>query len=78
MCAVEGQAIPTEMVFEGNPLRFQLKTPFRQVWRAVAEHGFGHHWMAVYAHIVPVLAEFCRLTGIQGVFPDLERETQTA
>jgi len=71
MCAFEGQAIPTEMVFEGNPLKFKLKTPFRQIWKDIALYGFGHHWMTCYAHVVPVLDEFCRLTGLQGVFPDL-------
>jgi L-fucose isomerase-like protein len=69
LCAFEGEAIPTEMVFEGNPLRLHLSPSFRGVWNAVAEHGFGHHWMASYAHVLPVLVEFCRLTGIQGVFP---------
>jgi L-arabinose isomerase len=71
MCAFEGQAIPTEMVFEGNPLKFKLKTPFRRIWKDVAGLGFGHHWMTCYAHVAPVLDEFCRISGLQGVFPDL-------
>lgn len=71
MCAFEGEAVPTEMVFEGNPLKFVMKTPFRTIWTAVADHGFGHHWMTIYAHVVPVLQGFCKLVGIQGVFPDL-------
>ncbi len=71
LCAFEGEAIPTEMVFEGNPLKFVMKTPFRTIWADVANHGFGHHWMTVYAHVVPVLHEYCKLAGIQGVFPDL-------
>jgi L-fucose isomerase-like protein len=70
LCAFEGNAVPTEMVFEGNPLRIQLKTPFRQIWENVSWHGFGHHWMSAYAHVTPALAEFCRLIGIEGVFPD--------
>jgi len=72
MCAFEGDAVPTGMVFEGNPLKFIMKQPFHTIWEEVAEHGFGHHWMTVYAHIAPVLAEFCALAGIQGVFPDLQ------
>ena len=60
------------MVFEGNPLRFKMKTSFSKIWQSVSEHGFGHHWMSAYAHVVPQLAEFCRLTGIKGVFPDLD------
>lgn len=71
LCAFEGDAIPTEMVFEGNPLKFVMKTPFRTIWDQVAAHGFGHHWMTVYNHVVPTLAEYCKLAGIKGVFPDL-------
>jgi L-fucose isomerase-like protein len=74
MCAFQGEAVRTDMVFEGNPLKFVMQTPFRTIWRDVAEHGFGHHWMTVYAHVVPVLDEFCRLIGIKGVFPDLNRQ----
>lgn len=71
MCAFEGQAAPTDMVFEGNPLKFELRSPFRQVWQQVAAGGFGHHWMTAYAHVAPVLQEFCRIKKIKGVFPDL-------
>jgi L-arabinose isomerase len=72
LCAIEGEAVPTEMVFEGNPLRFELKSPLKKVWEVVNEHGFGHHWMSAYGHHTAVLVEFCQLTGITGVFPDLE------
>ncbi len=71
MCAFQGEAVRTGMVFEGNPLKFVMQTPFHRIWRDVACGGFGHHWMTVYAHVAPELDEFCRLIGIQGVFPDL-------
>jgi L-fucose isomerase-like protein len=70
LCAFEGEAAPVGMVFAGNPLKFRLNTPFRQIWSAVAEYGFGHHWMSAYAHVTPELVEFCRLVGMRGVFPD--------
>jgi len=69
MCAFEGTAIPTEMVFEGNPMKIRLNIPYRIIWNEISRHGFGHHWVAAYQHILPVLQEFCRLTGISGVFP---------
>ncbi len=72
LCSIEGEAVPTGMVFEGNPLRFELKSPITKVWDAVDEFGFGHHWMTVYAHASEVLVEFCKLTGVEGVFPDLD------
>jgi len=70
MCAFEGAAVPTGMVFEGNPLKFVLKTPFRDVWSHLAANSFGHHWMTCYGHVAPALEEFCKLTGLRGVFPD--------
>jgi len=70
MCAIEGNAVPTELVFEGNPMKIKLNSPFRSIWDAVSNYGFGSHWMAAYGHVAPVLAEFCRMNGIQGVFPD--------
>lgn len=72
MCALEGEAVKTGMVFEGNPLKFIIKTPLATVWRLVNDHGLGHHWMTGYAHISDELAEFCQLSGMEGVFPDLE------
>jgi hypothetical protein len=72
MCALEGDAIPTGLVFEGNPIRFVLKSPVRHIWNIVADFGFGHHWMTVYAHVSPVLMEYTRLARINGVFPDTE------
>jgi L-fucose isomerase-like protein len=75
LCAIEGEATPTGMVFEGNPLKFVLKSPFRRVWSTVEKYGFGHHWMTVYAHVTPVLKELTRLIGMRGVFPDSETVT---
>jgi L-fucose isomerase-like protein len=72
LCAIEGEAVPTGMVFEGNPLRFELKSPLKKVWDAAGEHGLGHHWMTAYGHVTAALVEFCRLAGIRGIFPDLD------
>lgn len=73
MCAFEGEAVPTGMVFEGTPLKLITDTPFAQVWQAVTAGGFGHHWMTAYTHAAAELKEFCRLVGIQGSFPDLDQ-----
>ena len=70
LCCLEGDGVPTGMVFEGNPLKFVLKTPVHQVWQVLAQHHFGHHWMSGYVHAARELAELCRLRGIRGVFPD--------
>ena len=72
LCAFEGQAVPTGMVFEGNPLKFHLETPINTIIQRTADYGFGHHWMTAYGHFNEVLLTFCKLTGITGLFPDLE------
>jgi L-fucose isomerase-like protein len=72
LCAIEGEAVRTDMVFEGNPLRFELKSPIKKVWEMASEHGLGHHWMTAYGHVTPALVEFCKLAGIRGIFPDLD------
>jgi len=73
LIAFEGEAISTGLVFEGNPLKFICATPFRKIWDLIAEHGFGHHWMTAYGHFNSELMEFCKLTGIKGIFPDLSK-----
>jgi L-fucose isomerase-like protein len=72
MCAFEGQAVPTGMVFEGTPLKFVTHTPLDKIWSAVTVGGFGHHWMTAYTHAAAELSEFCRLAGVRGSFPDLD------
>lgn len=69
LCAVEGDAIPTEMVFEGNPGRLRLNLPVGALLDVIGEEGFGHHWVMGYGHVVPELRAFCKLSGVRGVFP---------
>lgn len=70
LCAFEGNAIATDMVFEGNPMKIKLNTPIQNIWEDISSYGFSHHWMAVYAGVALTLKEFCNLTGVKGVFPD--------
>jgi L-arabinose isomerase len=72
LCALQGEALPTEMVFEGNPMKIALYAPLKEIWEVVDRFGFGHHWMAAYGHHVSVIAELCKLIGIIGVFPELD------
>jgi L-fucose isomerase-like protein len=75
LCAFEGEAISTSLVFEGTPLKMRYQTPFRSIWKVIDKFGFGHHWMTAYQHVSAELCEICRLAGIQGVFPD-QREVK--
>jgi L-fucose isomerase-like protein len=69
LCAVPGAALESEMVFEGNPVRFRPDCSWKSLLRLIDDHGFGHHWMLAYGDIAAELEAFCRLAGIRGVFP---------
>lgn len=63
-CGVlEGQAVSTEMVFPGNPLRvrFPLTPPELTDW--IHTQGLGHHWMAGYGHVAQELRRWAAICG---------------
>jgi len=63
-CAVmEGEAISTEMVFPGNPLRVRFDSPLDRILEWIHEEGIGHHWMAGYGHVGKILHTWSSLCG---------------
>jgi len=54
-----GQAIPTDMVFAGNPAKVVLDGGVKDYMGAIAREGLGHHWMIGYGDVRPELEEFC-------------------
>lgn len=65
MAALFGEAVPTDMVFPGNPLRVRFKSDFRDLLAWIAEHGLGHHWMAAYDDLRQPLGDLAALTGCE-------------
>ena len=56
-CAVlEGEAVKTEMLFPGNPLKVRFNTPVTEINDWIFENGFGHHWMAAYGNYAREIA----------------------
>jgi L-arabinose isomerase len=68
ICAVEGHAQVTDMVFEGNPVKMVFNVPITQVIKVVFEKGFGHHWIMGYAHMIRDLENFCKISNLEGTF----------
>lgn len=64
MTIIESEAVETDLVFPGNPLRAKLPLPFEQFLRIIADNGVGHHWMGVSGHVGEVLMSFCKLRNI--------------
>lgn len=48
---LEGEALPTAMVFPGNPVRVAFAQPTRDLIAWIHEEGIGHHWMIGYGHV---------------------------
>ncbi len=65
MAALFGEAIETEMVFPGNPLRVRFRTDYRRILSWIAEEGLGHHWMATYGDVRTELGHLAAMTGCE-------------
>ena len=63
-CAMlEGEALPTEMVFPGNPLRVRFRQPTSELIDWIHEQGVGHHWMAGYGHVAAEVCDWASIVG---------------
>jgi len=65
LSVIEGEAVETEMVFAGNPIKVKLPLPIADMLERIGEEGVGHHWMVGYGHVKEELVEFCRLVGVK-------------
>ena len=63
MGALFGEALRTEMIFPGNPLKVRFESDWEEVLAWIAEEGLGHHWMAAYGDLREPLADFADLVG---------------
>ena len=66
LALLEGEALPTDMVFPGNPLRVRFECPTSQIIQWIYDEGIGHHWMAGYGHIGREIRQWAKMLG-----PDL-------
>jgi len=62
-----GEAIPTGMVFAGNPTEVVIEGGVRPYLDLIAREGLGHHWMIGYGDVRGALREFCAHVGIRCV-----------
>lgn len=62
-----GEAIETEMVFPGNPLRVRFAPDYREILEWIVAEGLGHHWMAAYGDLRRPLTDLAALVGCQVV-----------
>jgi L-fucose isomerase-like protein len=63
-CAVlEGEAIPTEMVFPGNPVRVRFDEPVETLLDWIHDTGLGHHWMIGYGHVAAEIQAWSKIVS---------------
>ena len=60
---LEGEAISTDMVFPGNPVRVRFGEPISRIQEWICEEGIGHHWMVGYGHVGAEVRQWARLCG---------------
>jgi L-fucose isomerase-like protein len=63
VAALFGQAVPTDMVFPGNPLRVRFASDYHDILGWIAAEGLGHHWMAAYGDLRPELGHLTTMIG---------------
>lgn len=70
LAALEGEALPTEMVFPGNPVRVQFRRPAAELIDWIHAEGIGHHWAVGYGHAEQAVRDWASIAG-----PDLRLVT---
>ncbi len=65
MGVLYGEAVETEMVFPGNPLRVRFNAQLQALLDWIAQQGLGHHWMAAYGDWRVALRHLCALTSCE-------------
>ena len=65
--ALYGQAVETDMVFPGNPLRVQFESGYREILDWIVNEGLGHHWMAAYGDLRRPLGDLAAIVGCEWV-----------
>ncbi len=63
LALLEGEAVPTTMVFPGNPLRVRFPQPTPALLDWIFAQGIGHHWMAAYGHFGREIKHWADLCG---------------
>ncbi len=60
-----GQAIPTTMIFPGNPLEVRFEADHHEILEWIVANGLGHHWMAAYGDLRAPLAHLADMVGCE-------------
>ena len=60
---LEAEAVPTTMVFPGNPVQVRFARPVAELLEWVHATGLGHHWMIGYGHVGTAIRAWVQIAG---------------
>lgn len=60
---LEGEALSTELLFPGNPVRVRFSQPTSEIMDWIFNEGIGHHWMIGYGHVGEELRAWAKIVG---------------
>ncbi|MHB0947042.1 MAG: hypothetical protein ACYC3B_07710 [Sedimentisphaerales bacterium] len=58
-----GEAVSTEMVFPGNPLRVRFERAASEIIDWIHKEGIGHHWVAGYGDVTSEIEDWVSING---------------
>ncbi|MBD3254364.1 MAG: hypothetical protein GF383_04685 [Candidatus Lokiarchaeota archaeon] len=67
MGIISGEAIKTELIFPGNPIRVKLPIPIGEYLDIVEAHGLGHHWIIAYGDYNDPLQKLASMLNIDPI-----------
>lgn len=65
LSAMVGVVQPTDLTYEGTPMRLRFEIPVRTILQAAVGAGAGHHWSLAYGDYVQEFALLCKWLGIE-------------
>ena len=57
------EALPTELVFPGNPVRVRFRRPAEELIDWIHAEGIGHHWAVGYGHAEQAVRDWASIAG---------------
>lgn len=62
---LEGNALETNMVFPGNPIKVKFDHDYRNILSWIVKEGLGHHWMIAYGSFKSELIDLASMIGCE-------------
>jgi L-fucose isomerase-like protein len=67
MLITSGEALETEQILRGNPLRIRFDAPLERFAETLIYQGFEHHFSIIHGEVESELLSLCRLLRIEPV-----------